>query len=838
MITFKTYKKNYSNNDFKIKARTLFLIFFLSSLRLFSQQISGVWVGSAMNWEANVCDIEVVASVSDIENGASLSFSQEFIGCNTLNTYASNNIINSPSLGVLIRHGTIGTGTGILTFSFSKQVHNPILHIDKIGGTSADGSNSVLLTLVDPDLSLTRLSSNDVHFEVTPNSITRTPGIPTIGSECGTPNTGTAAGSVQINGVFSEVSFQFQLNGTNGTGDLMEFVWESLSCDFDDDEVFDADDLDDDNDGILDTVELNGNPLLDTDGDGMIDSMDLDSDGDGCLDVIEAGFNDPEVDGILGSLPDDVDDDGLIEDEPDGYTTPLDTDANGIPQFQENERQQIVVQPESVYTTCKEDDVTLTVSILNPKNIQWQMSRDSGDTWMDLDNDTIFSGVNTEVLELLNVPVSFDGYLFQVKDMFCNEPILSEIAALRVLKIPDTGIDSDKLFCINESAEDLFNILGGNPDLGGVWRPLLTSGSGIFDPAIDLPGIYSYTIDNGFCDVSVSNVTVSIVMVDTQPEANYTICEQDNLQIPIAVSDVFDVEWQMSTNLGVTWTDLENDTVFSGVNSDNLVLFNVPLSFNGYWFRASDQFCGTPVLTEITELSVLRIPDPGLDGDKIFCVGDAPEDLLLSLGGNPDTNGVWTPVLASGSGVFDPAIDNEGTYTYTIDNGFCPQLSTVNVLFSEAPLSVTVDVVDNSYSNSITINAEGIGDYEYAIDGINYQDSHVFGNLKPDVYTIYVRDKNGCGGVFELEVPVLGYPKYFTPNGDGFNDIWNVRGVGNTSFTIYIYDRYGKLLKSYKEAYPGWDGTFNNQNMPATDYWFDFVTSEGRIIKGHFALKR
>ena len=58
----------------------------------------------------------------------------------------------------------------------------------------------------------------------------------------------------------------------------------------DGDGVFDWDDLDDDNDGILDVHEDVGN--TDIDGDGIINSLDRDSDGDGCLDVIEAGFVD------------------------------------------------------------------------------------------------------------------------------------------------------------------------------------------------------------------------------------------------------------------------------------------------------------------------------------------------------------------------------------------------------------------------------------------------------------------------------------------------------------------------------------------------------------------
>jgi len=80
--------------------------------------------------------------------------------------------------------------------------------------------------------------------------------------------------------------------------------------DNDKDGIADEDDLDDDNDGILDIYEGEG----DTDGDGIINSFDLDSDGDGCFDVIESGCVDPDNDGILGTSPPKVDGLGLVVD--------------------------------------------------------------------------------------------------------------------------------------------------------------------------------------------------------------------------------------------------------------------------------------------------------------------------------------------------------------------------------------------------------------------------------------------------------------------------------------------------------------------------------------------
>jgi gliding motility-associated-like protein len=106
---------------------------------------------------------------------------------------------------------------------------------------------------------------------------------------------------------------------------------------------------------------------------------------------------------------------------------------------------------------------------------------------------------------------------------------------------------------------------------------------------------------------------------------------------------------------------------------------------------------------------------------------------------------------------------------------------------------------------------------------------------------VYIKDITGCGIVGPVTIPILGIPAYFTPNGDGFHDYWNVKGVSeefNYRSTIYIFDRYGKLLKQIGTTGLGWDGTYNGQLMPSDDYWYSIQFEDGRSAKGHFALKR
>jgi gliding motility-associated-like protein len=144
-------------------------------------------------------------------------------------------------------------------------------------------------------------------------------------------------------------------------------------------------------------------------------------------------------------------------------------------------------------------------------------------------------------------------------------------------------------------------------------------------------------------------------------------------------------------------------------------------------------------------------------------------------------------------------------------------------------------------SNVIEAVATGIGDYEYSLDGDPWQDSGVFTDVSPGLRLITARDKNGCG-IVTIELAVIDYPLYFTPNGDGTNDTWNIEGIGSDAI-IYIFDRYGKLLKQLSPTGQGWNGTFNGSVMPTSDYWFTVVytepqTGNSKEFKAHFTLKR
>lgn len=166
------------------------------------------------------------------------------------------------------------------------------------------------------------------------------------------------------------------------------------------------------------------------------------------------------------------------------------------------------------------------------------------------------------------------------------------------------------------------------------------------------------------------------------------------------------------------------------------------------------------------------------------------------------------------------------------------------------PLAGTVGYVMGeafSENQTLTVMVQGWGTYQYSLNDGPRQDSPVFENVPIGSNLITVWDiedglANSCDALFIQQIQSIGYPHYFTPNGDGIHDTWNIVGLEDQPNTkIYIFDRFGKLIKQISSSGEGWDGTYNGQPLPSTDYWFTVDYNEQnttRQFKAHFTLKR
>ena len=444
--------------------------------------------------------------------------------------------------------------------------------------------------------------------------------------------------------------------------------------------------------------------------------------------------------------------------------------------------------------------------------------------------------------------------------------------------LPDPGSSGSLDICESDAPVDLFGSLNGTPDTGGTWSPALASGSGIFDPAVDAPGTYTYTV------------------AGTPP-------------------------------------------------------------------------CGDASAT--VTVSISPVPDAGTNGSLNICENDVPVDLFDSLGGTPETGGTWSPALASGSGIFDPAVDAPGTYTYSLTGpGFCGEdFSTVEVSITNAPevtgisviandvclgedasviLSGATQLTDGDYTltydlsgsntsqNTVIINFMGgtanftvppsslnnsgatsisitslaynvtgcngdttvipsttfnvlqdptpqlledgnsfctednptiadlsnniIGNapviwYDSFEDGIPYLDSDLL--VGGSTYYASFETEGGCNNGIRLAVIVainsceeleLIIPDGFSPNDDTINDTFHIRNLRELfpNFKLQIYNRYGNILYEGDINTPNWNGTsdkgmeFGSSTLPVGVYFYilELNDSTKKTIQGRVYLSR
>lgn len=175
-------------------------------------------------------------------------------------------------------------------------------------------------------------------------------------------------------------------------------------------------------------------------------------------------------------------------------------------------------------------------------------------------------------------------------------------------------------------------------------------------------------------------------------------------------------------------------------------------------------------------------------------------------------------------------------------------------------------VAEESFSGSYTVTTEltlipeleagDFDDFEYSLlrdigagfqEYRPFQSSPVFEGVPPGDYRVLARYENcPLSEVVSDIVLIMGYPRYFTPNGDSIHDTWSLINIEDQpGALIYIFDRSGKLLKQLVPGGPGWDGTFNGRLMPSSEYWFRVEFNEPtdpdmrrRVFAGSFSLIR
>jgi gliding motility-associated-like protein len=336
-----------------------------------------------------------------------------------------------------------------------------------------------------------------------------------------------------------------------------------------------------------------------------------------------------------------------------------------------------------------------------------------------------------------------------------------------------------------------------------------------------------------------------------------TICSGNSSDLMIDVSPLIagtELTWEVLTVVNVTGatpgTGLApspiNDILTATTNTQGYVIYRVRSTLGdcqgGYTdYRVNVNPSPRPVLT---------------DGNIcITATGEVYQTYTLNTGLNDvdydfewfDSNGDIIPGATNSTLVVDEA----GTYSVIATNWLTgcssdPLLASATATVTATTPATVMTVVQSEYFSdnaTITVNVTGgSGTLLYSIDEGSFQSSNVFTGVSAGEHLVTVIDTEGCTYMTQV-VTIIDYPTYFTPNGDGINDTWNIAGLNQTDAKLYIFDRYGKLLKqlSATDSSQGWDGTHNQQLLPSTDYWFTLDYTENGVakqFKAHFTMKR
>lgn len=425
--------------------------------------------------------------------------------------------------------------------------------------------------------------------------------------------------------------------------------------------------------------------------------------------------------------------------------------------------------------------------------------------------------------------------------------------------------------CQNATAPVLPANSNNTPAISGTWSPATVN------TAVLGPITYTFTPDPGQCtSMTPAMVTITIVP-NNSPNFNSIapICSGDTPPVlattspagvtgswsPAVISNTTSGSYLFSPNPNQCSTKQTlNVTIIARVNPGFSAILpfcegstaptlatTSPNGLMGTWNptqidnRNTGTYLFTPNANECATTQSLRATvnakkSPGFSSFSI-CSGSVPP--VLNTVSPSGITGFWSPAVVDNS--------TSGSYIFTPDTNQCATGQTINVIVN--PSNTLTDfnwTVTEAFSNNqiITILPTiASGDYSYKLDDGPLQMSPVFEFVSSGYHSVTVIENNGCSNsIVRSTILVIDYPRFFTPNGDGYNESWNIFTLrDDASAKIHIFDRYGKLLKELSPNSGGWNGTYIGQPMPSDDYWFVVEYTEESILKkykSHFSLKR
>lgn len=329
------------------------------------------------------------------------------------------------------------------------------------------------------------------------------------------------------------------------------------------------------------------------------------------------------------------------------------------------------------------------------------------------------------------------------------------------------------------------------------------------------PGLISLRCENN-----------QLTSLDTSSNINLNVlaCEQ-NLITTLDVSNSLNLNRFQCGNNRLTNLNIIANTNLSYLGCEQNFLTQLNVSNNS---QLSFLYCFNNQLTELNLSSNPNISEL-----------DCSQNQLCSLNLKNENNSNFTSVN------FDL---NPDLSCVVVDNPNANHSNWVPTTFSNyvnTPAAcsnfVPVDDLENVIATSYTLPTLNNGSYFTASSGLG--NSLNPGDVITSSQTIYIYNATACNSNESSFIVIINnedyfIPKYFTPNNDGTNDVWQVYDRLKLVNHISIYNRNGKLLKFLPNSDSSWDGTLNGELLPSDSYWYEIILNSREVLRGYFALKR
>ncbi len=471
----------------------------------------------------------------------------------------------------------------------------------------------------------------------------------------------------------------------------------------------------------------------------------------------------------------------------------------------------------NLQTFCTQQNATVNSIAITGQNIKWYDALTNGNL---LSNTTaLVSGTTYYASQTING---------------CESNRVA--VAIQILNTPAPSGNANQSFCSNTNAT-LTDISTNGTNV--TWYSSASNTTPLATTTLLTHNTTYYATQtiNG-CE-STNRLAVTINLIIALNATNYSEIICDNLNDSTETIDLSSYTTNLTTSTGNIFGYYDSYANALNQNSsgqiNNFASYNLPLGTNIFYVRIdSPNTCFQIVTLTLQLVSKPFIPindiSPICDGNFITLNGGNNYDSYTWSTGETSQNITITQI-----GSYSVIVTkNYGTITCTSTKNF----TVVNSKIAIIQEIISSDWTDNNNTITVLLENNSQGDYEYSINGYDFQDNNIFNNVDAGEYTVFVRDKNGCGIVSE-ELYLLMYPKFFTPNGDGYNDYWKIKfSEIEPNLTVKIFDRYGKFIKQLGSNSIGWDGTYLGKDVPSSDYWFVVTRENGKEYKGHFSLKR